>query len=206
MDDVIVMSDGRQVILGWDHLQCNCRVFLHNGNWCEHIEQVLTERLDSQWITQEILLGSVPKDLGVPLFTWLDASGKKKQFIYRNVTIHPKVTPAGLMGQCRFMVPFFPAVGNEGDFPGTIKAGGNGYASAGVITPGEGRRDIATSISSWVAAQLAIAENRVLECDSFMHVKDRPLTPLDRTCIILSGECGDCYTHKTDPSADVPDF
>ena len=205
-DDVIVMPDGWHVIVGWGYLQCNCRVYLANGNWCEHVEQVLTERLDAKWITDQILSANNLVDLGVPLFTWTDPTGKKKQFIYRQVRIQPKTTPAGLMGQCRFEVPAFPAVGDSGDFPGTIKAGGVSFASAGVITPGEGRRDIATSMSSWVAAQMALLGQGSIECDAFAHQGGAPLSPLDKTCIILTGECIDCYAHKTDPLDDVPDF
>lgn len=208
-DDIIKMTDGQEVILGWNYLQCSCRAYLAQGTpngWCEHIEEVLERRLDAPWIEDQILGGTDLKDLSVPLFIWTDAAGSHSEFIYRQVRIQPKVTPAMTIGQCRFIVPDFPAVGEDGNFPGTIKAGGRAYAPAGVIIPGEGRRDITTSISSWVAGQLALLGQGSIECDSFTHLRERPLSPLDKTCIILTGECGDCLTNKTDPDDDVPDF
>lgn len=213
VDDEVKMDDGSRVILGWAYLQCTCRAYLGSGTVngrCEHIEEVLDRRLDADWIAERILRGEAKAyDLAIPLFTWTDPDGVKSQYVYKSVTVRPKTTPVGVIGKCRFQVPSTGPAGDWGDFPGTLKAAGDTFAPGGVVIEGEGRRDIAASISSWVAGQLAVINSMQiaeLECDSFLHLSTAPMTPLDKVSIVLFSECTDCITHKSDPSGDVPDF
>jgi hypothetical protein len=208
-NDTVGFEDGAIVEMRYGDLICSCAKYDEPA--CEHIEQVLNEAADGQWVFEHIISNSDPTVLMVPLFKYYAERGTDPRYVYVPVSVKPMTTPIGQVGVCRFQVPAYPSIGSaDGEFPGTLKAGGNAFASAGVIIQGEGRKAIATSISSWVAGQFALANARtgmtVVECDSYTHDNSAHLSPGDQTCIVITGQCVQCYINKPDITGDVPDF
>ena len=208
-NDTVVFEDDAIVEMRYGDLICSC--VKYDEPACEHIERVLNEAADGAWVFENVISKSDSVVLMVPTFKYYGTRGTEPRYVYVPVSIKPMTTPAGQVGVCRFQVPAYPSIGSsDGEFPGTLKAGGNAFASAGVIIQGEGRKAIATSISSWVAGQFALATARAgiveVECDSFTHDKTSHMTPGDQTCIVITGQCVQCYTDKPDITGDVPDF
>lgn len=211
LENSAVFDDGT-VEFGGSFFKCSCKQFTKTGlsdAWCKHIEIVLRDALDAAWTFENVISKDDPVTLEVPLFEYLDNKGLNARYLYIFVSVKPVTTPLGPVGVCRFEVPTYPSIGTDaGDLPGTLKAGGKSFASAGVILDGEGRGSIGTSVSSWVAAQLALAPGPMvnIECESYTHPRDAGLSPKDQICIILTGQCINCYTDKPDVSGDVPVF